>query len=154
MKIDLKGRDDESFSVHNVYIGGRDTGVKAFSSSDVVTLDVAAGNGVKITREGPVAFISLDREEPTTDAITDVVSDSEEITCVKDGSTVTITFNGEEEETKGYTGTETVVTSVTYDTGTHQLKRFYKTFTFSNGLLTEVSDEQSQIIDTAVEETV
>jgi len=151
MKLDLADRGQTSFGVHDVNVGGSSTGVKVFSSEDVDVLDIEAGDGIQVSKSGNKATVSL-----TGGAITDVVSGSDEISCSKSGSVITVTFNQDESEseseTDGYTGTETVVTGVTYDTGTHQLSRTFKTWTFSNGILTSVSEAQTAVIETAVQE--
>lgn len=151
MKLDLKDRDGSAFGVHDYRQGSDTEGVKIFSSGDIDALDVQAGSGVSVTKQGNVATVAL-----ALSCLTDVQSASKELTCEKNGTVVTITYTGEEpeEDTEGYTGTETVVTGVTYDTSSHQLTKFYKTFTFSNGLLADVSDEQSTVIETAEKETV
>ena len=147
----MADRDGEAFGVHDVCVGGDPSGTKVFSTGDVDLLDIQAGDGVNIQKSGHVATISMDG-----DCVTDVVSGSDEIGCSRNGTVITVTFEGseeeEEDETTGYTGTENVVTRVTYDTSTHNLTRFFKTFTFSNGVLTNVSNEQSSVIETAVQE--
>ena len=149
LRIDVADRGSDTLALHEVKLGSSETGVKVFGTAGVDILDVQAGEGVSISKSGNVATISV-----ADGAISDVVSGSDEITCTKNGTVVTVSFEGkeEEEETEGYTGTETVVTNVTYSTSTHSLTKFYKIFTFSNGVLTDVSDEESAVIETAVQE--
>ena len=101
MKLDLKDRGNEAFGVHDYRFGSSSSSVKIFSSSDIDAIDVAAGSGISVTKNGNVATIAAD---PTS--LTDVVSGSKELTCEKNGRVVTITFSGEEhtDDTVGYTG--------------------------------------------------
>lgn len=54
--------------------------------------------------------------------------------------------------TTGYTGTRTVVTDVAWDENYHKWTRTTEAWTFTDGLLTEVSDATTSDIVTAVEE--
>lgn len=116
MKLDLKDRGSTSFGVHDYRFGSGSSSTKIFSSADIDALDIAGGSGITVTKQNNVATIAAD---PTS--LTDVQSGSKELTCEKNGRIVTITFNGDEpeEDTEGYTGTETIVTGITYSTSSH-----------------------------------
>ena len=116
MKLDLKDRGSTAFGVHDYRFGSGSGSTKIFSSADIDAYDIVGGSGITVTKQGNVATIAA---EPAS--VTDVQSGSKELTCEKNGTVVTITYNGEEpeEDTEGYTGIETIVTGITYSTSSH-----------------------------------